>query len=77
MHPEILRQLIEQRTRETQARASERHLSRMFQHSSKARRHGGSVTDYDLPAIPDYVDGSFIVHGTASDGAVPAARHAA
>jgi hypothetical protein len=75
MHPEILRQLIEQRTRETQARVQEQRLSRIFRYASKRRQHGISASDYELPPIPDYVDGSFADSDAA--GRVPAARDAA
>jgi hypothetical protein len=87
MHPEILRQLIEQRSRETQARAEENRLVRQLR-SLRSQRRNGLVAGHDayaIPAIPDYVDGSFADHaaGEAKSGAargehrVPAARNAA
>jgi hypothetical protein len=83
MHPEILRQIIEQRSRESQARAAEGRLANQLIRALRSqRRHGSPIAnDYAIPAIPDFVDGSF-VNGTAGQaksaaGSVPAARHAA
>jgi hypothetical protein len=57
MHPEILRELSaqhgrdlrEQASRETAARAARRTL----------RRHAPASDEFVVPDIPDYVDGSF------------------
>jgi hypothetical protein len=89
MHPEILRQIIEQRSRESQARAAEGRLANQLIRALRSqRRHGSPITsDYAIPAIPDFVDGSFAA-STASQaspagqaksaaGPVPAARNAA
>jgi hypothetical protein len=59
MHPEILRELTSQRGREMQARAHRSMLARMLRASRRgaAARHEGE--EIALPAIPDYVDGSF------------------
>jgi hypothetical protein len=86
MHPEILRQIIEQRSRESQARAAEGRLANQLLRALRSqRRHGSPITsDYAIPAIPDFVDGSFAA-STASPagqaksaaGPVPAARNAA
>jgi hypothetical protein len=58
MHPEILRQLTAQRGREMQAQARRARLARI---AIRGRRHGHELPDDDfvIPAIPDYVDGSF------------------
>jgi hypothetical protein len=58
MHPEILRQLTAQRGREMRAQARQARLVRM---AIRGRRHGLELPDDDfaIPAIPDYVDGSF------------------
>jgi len=92
MHPEILRQIIEQRSRESQARAAEGRLANQLIRALRSqRRHGSPITsDYAIPAIPDFVDGSFAAGqaSTASQaspagqaksaaGPVPAARNAA
>jgi len=88
MHPEILRQLTAQRGREMRAQARQAWLVRM---AIRGRRHGLELPDDDfaVPAIPDYVDGSFRTEPASTvapdagpaTGQVPgeatAARHAA
>ena len=88
MHPEILRQLTAQRGREMRAQARHAGLVRM---AIRGRRHGHELPDDDfaIPAVPDYVDGSFRTEpastlpadtGPATEqvsGEAPAARHAA
>jgi hypothetical protein len=81
MHPEILRAMSAQRGQELRDRAHRGRLARM---ASRSRRHGRDLPDDDfvVPAIPDYVDGSFhadrAVGQVASEaGQAPAARHAA
>jgi hypothetical protein len=83
MHPEMLRQIIEQRTRETHARAERNRLAMQLIRSLRSQHRNGSATasdDYAIPAIPDYVDGTF-TDSAAGDaktaGRVPAARNAA
>jgi hypothetical protein len=75
MHPEFLRELTSQHHREMRARAQENALARML----RAVRHGSKAADeFVVPAIPDYVDGSF--RTTPADevaGEVTAAQHAA
>jgi hypothetical protein len=75
MHPEFLRELTSQRNREMRARAQESALARML----RAVRHGTKAPDeFVVPAIPDYVDGSF--RTTPADdtaGEVTTAQHAA
>ena len=77
MHPEILRQLNNQRGREMQARAHHARLVRMIK-SVRHGRHGRhGLTEADevvLPPVPDYVDGSFRTEGT---GHAPVAQRAA
>jgi hypothetical protein len=88
MHPEILRQMIDQRSRETQARAEENRLARQLLRSLRSQRRDGLAAGHDgyaIPAIPDYVDGSFVdsAAGEAKSGPargehrVPTARNAA
>jgi hypothetical protein len=84
MHPEILRQLTEQRNLEAQTRAQRDRLAKQL---LRSLRHHSSAADsnvYAIPAIPDYIDGSFIdsaqqAKSAAAPGAhrVPAARDAA
>jgi hypothetical protein len=81
MHPDILRELISQRGREMREQAHRARLVRM----SRRSRHVRDLPPDDeivVPAIPDYVDGSFrtepAVDQTATEaGQEPVARHAA
>ena len=63
MHPEILRELTSQRGREMQKRAHQSMLARMASRARRSSRRGLSGPDHEdpfvVPAIPDYVDGSF------------------
>lgn len=76
MHPEILRELTAQRGRDLRERAHRAQLARTANQGRRAiRRHARHLSEVDafvVPAIPDYVDGSF-----RSEAAVPAARRAA
>jgi len=74
MHPEILRELNAQRGRDLRQRADRAQLARAASKGRRAfRRHARDEADaFVVPAIPDYVDGSF-----ATEAAVPAARTAA
>ena len=80
MHPEILRQINDQRGRELRERA---HRSRLVRTAIRSRRHGRDLPDDDfvVPAIPDYVDGSFrperAVSQVASEAGQAPAGHAA
>jgi hypothetical protein len=76
MHPEIMRELTAQHGRDLRERAHQAQLARTASRGRRAiRRHARHLTEADafvVPAIPDYVDGSF-----RSEAPVPAARHAA
>jgi len=65
MHPEILRELTSQRGREMREQAHQGMLARLASQARRARRRGLSQPDdvdkFVVPAIPDYVDGSFRV----------------
>ena len=80
MHPDILRELSAQRGRELRDRA---HRARLAKMASRSRRHGRDLPDDDfvIPAIPDYVDGSFRTDRTVgqvtSETGQAAAGHAA
>ena len=83
MHPEIMRELHAQRSRDLQERAHRAGLARTARRALRALRHTrvAEADEVVVPAIPDYVDGSF---RTAADqaahdgqGQVPAARRAA
>jgi hypothetical protein len=76
MHPEILRELTAQRGRDLRERAHRAHLARFASQGRRAirrqARHLDEADAFVVPAIPDYVDGSF-----RSEAPVPAARRAA
>ena len=80
MHPEILRAMNDQRGQELRERA---HRSRLAKMAIRGRRHGRDLPDDDftVPAVPDYVDGSFrtdqAVGQVASEADQAPARHAA
>ena len=80
MHPEILRAMNDQRGRELRESA---HRSRLARMAIRGRRHGRDLPDDDfvVPAVPDYVDGSFrtnqAVGQVASEAGQAPARHAA
>ena len=78
MHPEILRELNAQRGREMRAQARQAGLVRM---AIRSRRHRRSRPDeaggFAVPAIPDYVDGSFRTQPASTELAHRAAGHEA
>jgi hypothetical protein len=78
MHPEILRELGSQRNSEMRARANHVSLVRMASKAARAaqraRRAAEEADALIVPAIPDYVDGSFRAAPAAD---VPADRTAA
>ena len=78
MHPEILRELNAQRTRELQDRAHQASLARTVSRALRALRRGSHRADeFVVPAIPDYVDGSFRTAGNETASQVPTAHRAA
>ena len=81
MHPEILRELTSQRGREMRTRAEQAMLARSVIRARRAHRRGGAVQDehFVVPAIPDFVDGSFRIDTDLDSrpGRVPSQRHAA
>jgi hypothetical protein len=82
MHPEILRQLTAQHRRDLQERAHQAITARTVSRALRALRHGTRTDEVVLPAIPDYVDGSFRVTGgeaasSKPQSQVPAAGRAA
>ena len=77
MHPEILRELTAQRGHEMRARAHQAKLARMAIRIGRRRRSRPDEADQlVLPAIPDYVDGSFRA-GPASQAMASAGGQAA
>jgi hypothetical protein len=86
MHPEIARELTAQRGREMRAQAQQATVVRAASRLRRALRHGTGGSDgageLVIPAIPDYVDGSFRTspadqNAASQPGQVPASRHAA
>ena len=78
MHPEILRELTAQHSRDMRERAHRAQLIRTARRTLRAMRRGTPQDDqFVVPAIPDYVDGSFRTTGDQAASQVPAARHAA
>lgn len=60
MHPELLRELINQRASESRAIAHEARLARSIRKLRRAQRDLTDVADtLGIPAIPDYVDTMF------------------
>jgi hypothetical protein len=77
MHPEILRELTAERGRDLRERAYQAQLGRTASRGLRARRrrarhHLDEADAFVVPAIPDYVDGSF----RSTEDRVPAARRA-
>jgi hypothetical protein len=84
MHPEIYRAMSDQRGQELRESAHRSRLARMAIRGRRhGRRHGRDLPDDDfvVPAVPDYVDGSFrtdqAVGQVASEAGQAPARHAA
>jgi hypothetical protein len=86
MHPEIARELTAQRGREMRAQAQQNTTARAASRLRRTLRHGtGRLDGADelvIPAIPDYVDGSFRTSSAdqtaaSQPGRVPASRRVA
>lgn len=80
MHPEILRNLVAQHTYELREQAHQAALARTAGRARRAGRRGAAgpaADDLAIPAIPDYVDGSFQTAGDEKPSVLPGARHAA
>jgi hypothetical protein len=74
MHPEIMRELVAQRSRDLQERAQRAMIARTV----RAIRRGSHRDDeFVVPEVPDFVDGTFRTAGDEAIGRVPAARRAA
>jgi len=57
MHPDVMRELANQRGREMRARAREATLARRIR--KETRRRTAAAAEFVPPRIPDYVDGTF------------------
>jgi hypothetical protein len=56
MHPDLMRELADQRVHEMRARARETRLARTHR---GLRRRTATAAEPALPRIPDYIDGPF------------------
>ena len=80
MHPEILRNLVAQHTYELREQAHQAALARTAGRARRAGRRsaaGPAADDLAIPAIPDYVDGSFRTAGDEKPSVLPGARRGA
>jgi len=86
MHPEFLREMTDMRGRELRARAHQARMARLASLVSRRRRRerdSAEAGGFAMPAVPDYVDGSFRTEPAAAGaggveaGQEPAARRAA
>jgi hypothetical protein len=80
MHPDVMRELANQRGREMRARAREAALARRIR--KEMRRRTAAAAEFVLLRIPDYVDGAFrdtelAGHGARPDDERPGRRQAA
>jgi hypothetical protein len=76
MHPEIMRELTAQRSRDLRDRAYRAQVARTLRTLRRSHR-AEEADEFVVPAIPDYVDGSFRSAGDRAASRVPAARNAA
>ena len=81
MHPDFAREIHNQRGREMREQAHRARLARMIR-SSRHVRDLPPDNEIVVPAIPDYVDGSFrtepaVDQAATEAGQEPVARHAA
>jgi hypothetical protein len=82
MHPEILRELVSQHERDLRRQAHQATLARTAGRGRRAgRRHAADLAAEAagpaIPAVPDYVDGTFRAARDEMADRVPAARRAA
>lgn len=80
MHPEMLRQISGYQIQDKLAQADRVRVAKAAAKSARSRkRHSVGSDSFEIPAIPDYVDGSFRVadEAGAPSGQIPAARTAA
>jgi hypothetical protein len=82
MHPEFLREMTDLRGREMRERARQARLARLARLASlvgrRGRRGRGPADEADgfvIPAIPDYVDGSFRTEPAAAEPSQEPAAH--
>jgi hypothetical protein len=76
MHPEMLRLMAAQRGQEMRTQAHQARLVRMIRSARRGHHLPDKIGEFELPPIPDYVDGSFHADGTGA-GHAPVAQRAA
>ena len=59
MHPEMMGEMIRQRSAERQAEARKASLARGLRKTLRQRSRAGRQDAFVVPPIPDYVDGTF------------------
>ncbi len=60
MHPDIMREVVNQRAAERREAARNASLARALRKAIRAQRNRSKAPDtFAVPAIPDYVDGTF------------------
>jgi hypothetical protein len=80
MHPDVMRELANQRGREMEARARQARLAGRIRKQMRSRT--AAAAEQVLPRIPDYLDGAFgdtelAGRGARPDGERPAGPRAA
>ena len=80
MHPDVMRELANQRGREMEARARQATLARRIRKQMRSRT--AAAAEQVLPRIPDYADSTFLDtelagHSARPDGERPGHRRAA
>jgi len=59
MHPDIMGEMIRQRSAERQAEARKINLARALRKTLRQRTRTEAADTFTVPPIPDYVDGTF------------------
>ena len=75
MHPEVMGEMIRQRSAERQAEARQTNLVRTLRRALRQRSRTEGQDTFVAPPIPDYVDGTFETTENAGSHA-PAGRGA-
>lgn len=68
MHPDLMREVIRQRTTERQEEARKGNLARAMRKALRQRGRTETPDTLVVPAIPDYVDGTFCAAENAGTG---------
>jgi len=75
MHPDIMREVVRQRTTERQEEARKGSIARALRKTIRQRARTTAADTFVAPAVPDYVDGTFSAESTEKAGPqVPAGR---